>query len=81
MQTCFVMPDISVVITGVDLLKEFWVINFLDSTLITGVVVFTPIPSDATAAVCYCHTVGPFGALLLCSSVGSITPTLKINSV
>lgn len=46
------MPAISVVVTDVNLLKEFRVIHLLDSSIITDVVVFTPTPNGAPAAVC-----------------------------
>lgn len=51
-QTSFVMLAISVVVTDVNLVKEFRVIHLLDSSSITGVVVFTPTPIGAPAAVC-----------------------------
>lgn len=60
------MPAISVVVTDVNLLKEFRVIDLLNSPVVTDVVVFTPISSDATAAACYCRSVGPFGTLVFC---------------
>lgn len=60
------MPAIAVVVTDVNLLKEFRVSNLLNSPIITGGVVFTPISRDGTTVACYCRSVGPFDAFVFC---------------